>query len=164
MTQRRTGKGRRGPGCCLGTSRGSVLGSASQGLTPSSSRDLQAHVQTSLPREARLELREQGFPQWLLTGAWTLPAWAAACQPSRLSARKHVFSISHTVCANRLVRLVQQNVVPQVSKVGLSDGHLGNLAKSSSQKPAVDPPHKQAVLSQGCHGNSFPHRAAGRIK
>lgn len=38
-------QGRRGPGCCLGTSRGSVLGSASQGLTPSSSRDLQSHVQ-----------------------------------------------------------------------------------------------------------------------
>lgn len=69
VMQRRVSKGRRGSGGCLGASRGSVLGSASQGADPLLQQGRAVACAERLPREARLKLREQGFSQWLLTGA-----------------------------------------------------------------------------------------------
>ena len=43
-------------------------------------------------------------------------------------------------CADILVRLVQQNSVPRVSKVALSDGHLGNFPKATFPEPAWTSP------------------------
>lgn len=65
-------------------------------------QDINGYVEKSAPirvsaQGSLLETQRARLSRWLLTGALTLPAWAAACRPSRRSAGKRVFSISHSV-------------------------------------------------------------------
>lgn len=84
----------------------------------------------SLPREAFLRLRAQGFYWELLMEVYSACSASHNCQHSRLSEGKHVFSINHSVCTNILGRLEWENSVPQVGKVALSVSNLGNLPKA----------------------------------
>lgn len=83
-------------------------------------------------------------------------------QHPRLSEGKHVFSLSPDVCTvsaagfSRIQR-------PRRAKLPYQVVTQGPYQKPSSQMPSMGQPHRQALLYQGCYGNSFLHAVAVRI-
>ena len=116
----------------------------------------------SLPREARLKLRRQGFLGGCSQGHRPyLPGQPPAGLPD--AQQGSACSPLVTVCKQPSQAGTAEFSAPG-KQSALSGGHLRNFPKVQFPEARVDQPHKQAFLSQGCYVNSLLHRAAGRIK